>query len=57
MVFVRLMNALMILLMLASLCGIAAAFANHNMLQLVIRGAFFLLSGFALTGIKENKPN
>ena len=57
MFFIKLMNALMILLMLASLFGIAAAFDNHNMLQLVISGAFFLLSGLALTGAKENKPN
>ena len=47
----------MILLMLASIFGMAAAFDNHNMLQLVISGAFFLLSGLALTGAKENKPN
>lgn len=47
----------MILLMLASLVGIVAAFDNHNLLQLVISSAFFLLSGGSLAGVKEDKPN
>lgn len=45
----------MILLMLASLCGIAAAFDNHNMLQLVISLSMFALSSFSMLGTENGK--
>lgn len=55
MFFIRLMNALMILLMLTSIFGIAAAFGNANLWQLIISLSMFVLSSFSLLGTENGK--
>lgn len=57
MFFVRLITALAILLLFASLFGIIVGLENGNIGQIAISGAFFLLSGFFLTGstVKNQK--
>lgn len=57
MFFVRLINTLAIVLLFASIFGIVAALENENIGQMIISGAFFLLSGFFLTGstVKNQK--
>lgn len=57
MFFVRLITALAIVLLFASIFGIVAALENENIGQMIISGAFFLLSGFFLTGstVKKQK--
>lgn len=57
MFFVRLITALAIVLLFASIFGIVAALENENIGQMIISGAFFLLSGFLLTGstVKNQK--
>lgn len=49
MFFVRLITALAIVLLFASIFGIVASLENENIGQMIISGAFFLLSGFFLT--------
>lgn len=57
MFFVRLITALAIVLLFASIFGIVASLENENIGQMIISGAFFLLSGFFLTGstVKKQK--
>ena len=57
MFFVRLITALAIVLLFASILGIVAALENENIGQMVISVAFFILSGFFLTGstVKKKK--
>ena len=57
MFFVRLINTLAIVLLFASILGIVAALENENIGQMVISVAFFILSGFFLTGstVKNQK--
>ena len=55
MFFVRLITALAILLLFVSLFGIILGLENGNIGQIVISGAFFFFSAFALSETKVRK--
>lgn len=55
MFFVRMITALAILLLFASLFGIIVGLENGNIGQIVISGALFFFSAFALSGSKVEK--
>lgn len=55
MFFVRLITALAIVLLSASIFGIVVGLENGNIGQIVISGAFFFFSAFALYGSKVRK--
>lgn len=55
MFFVRLITALAIVLLFASIFGIVVGLENGNIGQIVISGALFFFSAFALSGSKVEK--